>query len=154
MALSAVFAYSFALVLVFGVYGFLYLWSVALAQIVSSPVAWRLNERVVRVIKGSILGEDHDYEIRRAVVTPAGIRVKELLIETETLGPVTKEDRRRAAETIYQSLSQTGGIERMAADPIGVWDRLNAALYHNAYFADQRVIEATVAHLLQSWKNA
>lgn len=145
--------FAIGLVLVFAVYVLLYLVSLVLAWMASGPAAWFVNRGVVGVINGSALGQDHDYRIHRAVAKPSGLAVKELLIDTETLGPVTSEDRRNAAERIYQSLSRAGGIEQMAADPIGVWNELNAVLYHNAYFADQRVIDATVAHLVESWRH-
>lgn len=140
--------------IVIAVYWILYVFSWGIAVTIAWPAAKLANRGVVGIINNSALGQDHDYNVDPSVTAPPGLPVKEVIIDTEILGDVTPESRRDAAERLYRKLSSGGGVEHVAADPLGVWNDVNAALYHNAYFDDPRVIDETVAHVLGCWRLA
>ena len=109
--------------------------------------AWFMNRTIVNGLRTGVFGDDAHYSLTGVSATPDKITVKSREFESAGLGGISEEAAVTAAQAVYSELIELKPDGELAADPAGVWSRLSGSIYHNAYFTDDDVMDATVSHL-------
>jgi len=104
------------------------------------------NKFVFGTLRRSILGADHDYKLVAVAREPANVPCIRHEISKRDLGGLSLEDINDAALSIYDELLKDGPISS-AVNFADVWKNVNAALYHNAYFRDEELVELVANQL-------
>jgi hypothetical protein len=107
-----------------------------------------LNRWLSRLAIGAAYGDDTGERLVAVAPTPPhGLVWEELRIARQEIGGMSPQKSARALGDTYRTIM---GFDRRPLDPGDLWSHLCRALYHNAYFQDDEVVDALASRMDES----